>query len=726
MEVEQILGDLDRRLRRLLTHRLRWRGLRPVQVDAYEPIIGGHDTLICAPAASGKTEAAFIPLFNRLLKGREEPLFCLYLSPLRALLDDCHERLLPWMRALDLEIVVRHGERKASLANVCRQPPHVLMTTPESLEVILVYRSKEQKQRLFRNLQAVVVDEIHNFVPTHRGAQLSSLLVRLLPYVGREKLQVIGLSASVGDPDTVGRWLAGDEACERVVLPGGRDIAYCICHASDPEGADAATDAIIQADKSLVFVPSRATAEKLARRLRRLQQYRLKDTYVHHSSLDSGIKQKHQQEFRERPRGAMVATSTLELGIDIGDLDLIIHYHPPYSADSFLQRSGRAGRRGKPSRSIVVAHNTCELVIAAGQVSLAQRGQVEPQQPLRRPSDVLLQQLLCLILEYGSLPRGAVWRRLLRRAAAFQSLTEEDFSRLVDDWVRQELVEVSSTGRISMGRLAEYEFGTQNYRGLLSSIPFAREFTVTSADDRKSIGSLDVRFALTLQPDDQFLLAGDTWRVLHVRAEEAKVYVTRGEIGAPPRWSSGIGGLSYLVAQECWAIFTQRTQRAWAKALSRSAAARIHWVQGVAAEAGLKFDLTPATFDPEEGRWWLLTFAGHGGNALLRDMARLWTGAYDARINGFCLSLKCDRNAQELWNHLREGVKNLSPLDLGQFVHEPKPLTTFARFLPLRYLQQANAEVQYDFQGTRELLGRNTLAVYPSQDLLCLEATLTG
>jgi len=723
VEERQILSDLDARLRRLLTDRLGWRELRLVQVRAYEPVTAGRHTLVCAPTASGKTEAAFLPLFNRLLKSRDDPLFCLYISPLRALLDDCYRRLVPWMRALDLDIVVRHGERKANLAKVCHQPPHVLMTTPESLEVILVYRTKKQRQTLFRNLKAVVLDEIHNFVPTHRGAQLSNLLVRLLPYVGSGRPQVIGLSASVGDPKTVAQWLAAGEAYELVDVPSGRQSAYRICHGGDPDDARIATDTLTQADKSLVFVPSRAAAETLSTRLKR-SHLSVGQSYVHHSSLDAEIKRKHENGFKQRSQGVMVATSTLELGIDIGDLDVVIHYHPPHSADAFLQRSGRAGRRGKASHTVVVAHTTSELLIAAAQVSLAQRDQVERQQPLRWSSDVLLQQLLCLVLEYQSVPRTGVWRRILSRAPAFGAFGEDDWRRLVDDWVRQEVLEISSRDRISMGKVAEYEFGTHNYRGILSSIPFAREFLVASAHDRKTIGTLDVHFALTLEPDDEFLLAGEPWRVVHVRSEEAKVYVTRGQIERPPRWSSGIGGLSYLVAQECWRILTDGTPAPWAESLSPLAADRICSLQRVADHADLAVHLVPATFDPEDDRWWFLTFAGHAANALLRDIARRRARAYDARIDGFSLSFKCPHNAEELWSTLAEDLKTLAPSDLGQFVHEPKRLTTFARFLPPAYLQQANAELQYDLDAARQLLTRKTVQVHPPGALLELERTL--
>lgn len=276
-----------------------------------------------------------------------------------------------------------------------------------------------------------------------------------------------------------------------------------------------------------------------------------------------------------------------------------------------------------------------------------------------------------------------------------------------------------------MGKLTELEFGAHNYRGLLSSIPFTREFTVVSVGEKKTVGTLEVRFAMTLEPGDEFLLAGEPWQVEHVRAEEARVLVSPGQAEKPPRWSSGIGGLSYLVAQECWRILTQGSTEAAANALSPVAAKRIGQLQRLAADIGLKTNTVPATLDPDEKRWWLLTFAGRAANALLRDMARCFADAYDARISGFSVALKCPMDAAALWEQLSEHMAVLSPSKLGELVHEPKPLTTFARFLPVPCLQQANAELQYDFKALRELLGESTLGTYAPEELLRLEAALT-
>ena len=722
---QDVVGNLDVRLRRLLVDRLRWRKLRKVQVEAYAPITAGRHVLICAPTASGKTEAAFIPLFNRILKHQAAPLFCLYLSPLRALLDDCHERLRRWQEPLGIDIAVRHGEKKTSLVGLCQHPPHVLMTTPESLEVILVYRTTDQKQNLLGNLQAIVVDEVHNFVPTHRGTQLSSLLTRLRPYTQMGRPQVIGLSASLGDPEAVMRWLAGDEQVEVLTVLGHRDMRYSVCFAGDREDEQSAAETLLRADKSLVFVPSRATAEKLANRLgKRLRRHGSKLVRVHHSSLDGQIKQQYQDEFRLCQRAVMVATSTLELGIDIGDLDLVVHHHPPQSAESFLQRSGRAGRRTKPANVVVMAHTTAELLVAAAQISLALRGQVEPQQPLRWSYDLLLQQLLCLILEYQTVPRKQAWREVLGRSTAFQAMTEDDYLRLVDEWAKQEIVDIGARGQVSLGRLAERQFGSRNYMGLLSSIPFVREFAVVSSRDMRNIGTVDVRFAMTLEPGSEFLLAGEPWRVEDVRPEEARILVSAGSAEHPPHWASGIGGLSYLVARQCWELITDGLSTQVQEALSPAATQRIRVLGDLVSRVGLARDVIPTAFDAENNRWWFLTFAGHAVNALFRDMARRIIGAYDARMTGFSLSLKCPEDALTVWDALGERVAHMSPSEIGEFVNEARPLTTFGRFLPTAFLRQANAELQYDLQGLRKLLSTSRPVVCQLDKLMPLEAAL--
>jgi len=719
----KIVADLHPRLRRFLVERLGWRQLREVQVRAYEPISSGRHTLVCAPTASGKTEAVFIPVVNRLLKENTPPLFCLYISPLRALLDDCYERFAAWKQALDIEIVVRHGERKTPAQRLCNNPPHLLMTTPESLEALLVYRTKAEKHALFSQLQAVVIDEVHNFLPTHRGAQLSSLLVRLRSYCERAP-QIIGLSATVGDPRSTLAWLTGGQEGEIVNIEESRRMEYLVCMGSSSADAKLVTRAIEQADKAIVFVGSRAKAEVLARRLSaRFRRGRRDVVLVHHSSLDAELKQVHQEHFKSREHGIMVATSTLELGIDIGDLDLVVHYQPPHSADSFLQRSGRAGRRGKPAHVVVVAQSPAEVLIATAEVSLAKKGIVEPQRSLCLAYEVLLQQLLCLILEHGHIPLTAAWQELLSHASAFRNISEAEYRDLIEYWAQQELIEISQKHQISLGRLAEMRFGAYNYRSLLSNIPFAREFRVVSARNGKEIGRVDLRFGLALQEGDEFLLAGQPRRV-HLIQKDGKIYVLPGSQEKPPHWSSGIGGLSYLVARECWRLMTEHLPEQLSDSIAPTAQNIISQLRQAATDAGWQSDVVPAAFDADENRWVFLTFAGHSTNALLRDMAIHYAGAYDARITGFALSLKCPMNAVELWDRLGQVVSDLKSNRLGDLIQEPRPLTVFDGYLPEQYLKQANADARYDLDGARDILSSARVLPSPVDEVQILRERL--
>lgn len=723
MKQSEIISDLHESLRDFLASRLHWKTFREVQVKAYAPISRGQSTLICAPTASGKTEAALLPLFNRVLKKKAPPLFCLYISPLKALLEDCYDRLSPWRDALGLEIALRHGDRPTPLAKLCQNPPHMLMLTPETLEVILVYRETKQKKSLFRSLQAVIIDEVHYLVSSHRGAQLSSLLQRVSHYAENGWPQIIGLSASVGAPEIVAWWLDKAHPVHIVDIDHPRAIKYKVFYAKSRDNEQAST-ALRQAYKSLVFVPSRAQAEKLANHFSEKLSGSHK-VFVHHAAVDKDIKQKSQEYFKQDTshRVIMVATSTLELGIDIGDLDVVVHYHPPHSADSFLQRSGRAGRRQKPAQVLVIAHSAAECLIGAAQISLALQHQVEPQQPLQWPYDVLLQQLLCLLLEYKALPQRYIWQKFLNQSTSFETISESQYCELLDEWVRRELIDRGSTNFLSLGWLTERNFGRYNYKGLLSNIPFVPEFTVF-ADHGQRIGHLEVRFALTLEPGDEFLLAGEAWCVEKVLPEEGKIFVKPGNAEEPPHWSSGVGGLSFLVARECWRLLTKGVPKELEDSLASCCHERLNELHALATQIDLQPDMIPLTYDPAEKRWHLLSFAGHAVHALLRDVLRCKANAYGGQITGFSVSWKGFEGIEGVWPALSQEISHLTTAELGQFVGQPKPLTTFGRYLPPAYLAQANADLIYDLYGLQELMRSTRPRFYDPSKLAPLEKAL--
>lgn len=319
--------------------------LREVQVRAIPSLLSGQSALIVAPTASGKTEAAMAPLLHGALNSPGARPYAIWISPTRALANDLYERMVRPFDRLGLALAVRTGEHKRNL----RSRPAAILTTPESLDVMLSARATAAA---LLPVEMVVVDETHLFYGTPRGLQLLMLLQRLENLSDRRLLRA-GLSATISDPARVGQWLAGDGPPVTVVTAShAREVNMSLlgCHADARERTVMAALRNIELgrEKQLIFVNARNEADFLAEELqRRLQNV---PTYLHFSSLPKGHREDVEARFKSGGAGVCVATSTLELGIDIGDIDATLLYGAPGSIASFLQRVGRGNRRTATSQ----------------------------------------------------------------------------------------------------------------------------------------------------------------------------------------------------------------------------------------------------------------------------------------------------------------------------------------------------------------------------------------
>ncbi|MGP0006186.1 MAG: DEAD/DEAH box helicase [Acidimicrobiales bacterium] len=338
-----------------------WAQPTPVQRAAFQPILQGRNVLLLAPTAGGKTEAALLPLLDLYRQqgwGSARPSI-LAISPLRALIDDQLER---WRRATALvgaTACAWHSDVDAEAKKAFKDSPHdALLTTPESLELFLTSPSHDE-QALFTGLRAVVIDEVHAFVGTPRGAQLASLLERLLRFVDAD-FQRIGLSATVGNPERVLDWLRGGSLRESQLVVGmarmqGEDASVCT-YGDVGEAVDTITEAV-RGHQALVFTRSRRRAEELAHLLH---------VPVHHSSVAAADRDAAVRGLRAGSTRCVVATASLELGIDIGDLDLVVHDGAPSSPSSYLQRLGRAGRKSGQRRIVFTIEEPDDLLLVLG------------------------------------------------------------------------------------------------------------------------------------------------------------------------------------------------------------------------------------------------------------------------------------------------------------------------------------------------------------------------
>jgi ATP-dependent helicase Lhr and Lhr-like helicase len=538
------------------------RELSEIQRLAFPLLRGESDALLLSPTGTGKTEAALLPLLSRRLSDPSPAISLLYVTPLRALNRDLEHRLVSLVEEVGLTAAVRHGDTTAS-ARVAqsRKPPDLLLTTPETLQILLVgVRLRES----LRNVRTVVVDEIHELVGSDRGAQLGLTLERLDALTGR-KVRRVGLSATVGNPSEVARFLSPaprvvevqSALTRRVLELAARSPAdsyppldprlQAELKADEPllRGLRAVEQEVRAHTTTLIFVNTRPTAEGLAARLSRLAPDLA--IAVHHGSLSREVREEAERAFREGKLKALVATSSLELGIDIGSVDHVIQFGSPHQVGRLVQRVGRSGHRlDRTIHGTVLALDDDDLEEAAVLARRADEGLVEPASWRTRNRLAAAQQVVASLRADGAVrPHDLV--AVLGHAAAVADLTPAEWDGLFDYLVALRLARRLDDGRLAPGR------GTlARFYASLSLIPDERTYRLRDIATRRLIGTLDERFVLTqilAQPDQIFLLHGQTWKVVEFREGELLVEPVH-EIGAEPRWAGEDLPVPFDVAQE--------------------------------------------------------------------------------------------------------------------------------------------------------------------------------
>jgi ATP-dependent helicase Lhr and Lhr-like helicase len=526
-----------------IVNTLGWPGLREVQEQCIEPILSGHNLIIQAQTAGGKTEASFFPLLSRMLQEDWRPISVLYISPLRALLNNQEQRLRKYFEMVGHNAAVWHGDTSpGERKRIRRELPSCLLTTPESIEAMLVSRSISSIG-MFGNLRAVVIDEVHAFAGDDRGWHLQALLARLTHLIGRP-IQRIGLSATVGNPEEMADWLnAGRDIPHPVVRPAMKsdvrpDVQLDFVGSLDNAAKVIAT--LHRGEKRLVFTDSRSRCEDLGARLRD----RGIRTFVTHSSLSKDIRKQTEQAFAEEKDCVVVATSALELGIDIGDLDRVIQIDAPNTVSSFLQRMGRSGRRSDTTPNcLFLATDEETLLSAAALIHLWENGYVEPVIPPTLPVHVLAQQIMALMLqERGIAPHRIVeW---LDASPGLSALAKSHGGEIVEHMVAAGIA-AENDGMLWFAERGEALFGKKHFLEILSV--FTTPALMEVLHGRTQIATLD---QLTFFIDNEkaihdgrptlLTLAGRSWVVEAVDYRHRQIHVVPTQERGKTRWQ-GVG-----------------------------------------------------------------------------------------------------------------------------------------------------------------------------------------
>lgn len=519
---------------------LGWNTLRPTQLGAIAPIHAGSHCLLLAPTAGGKTEAAAIPILSRMVTESWVGTSVLYICPIKALLNNLEHRLTHYAGLVGRSVEVWHGDISQSRKNrALHETPDILLTTPESIEAMLI-SVRIDRPTWFGNLRAVIVDELHAFAVDDRGWHMRSVLHRLDHYLERP-LQRIGLSATVSNPTDLLDWFA--PRGNRTVV-GNASVSteadVTIDHVASLENAATVISRLHRGEKRLVFCDSRSSAEQLSSMLR-AKEIR---TFVSHASLSVSERKQAEAAFTEEKDCVIVATSTLELGIDVGDLDRVIQIDSPSSVSSFLQRMGRTGRRqGALRNCLFLTTNEDAFMLALGITQKWSEAWVEAAVPPAEPWPILAQQALVLILERGELPTVEVVQLL---HGSFPELATEDITMLVEHLIGMHFLN-RSEGVVRVGSETEHVYARGHYRDLIAS--FSGSMLLTGRHGSSEVGYIDPT-ALTGEKDNRLLLlAGRSWRVTEIDWTKRVVWLEPAHEGGKARWMGGARSLSPDVCQ---------------------------------------------------------------------------------------------------------------------------------------------------------------------------------
>lgn len=691
-----VLRRFPPRLQEAIGQRLGWPALRPVQEQAAEALLAGRNAVVLAPTAGGKTEAALFPILAGLVENEPNGVGALYVSPLRALLNNQEERFGLYTGMVGLDSFVWHGDRTASRKRrFIQEPAAILMTTPESLEAMLLSQ-RVPVGRLFPDLRALIVDEVHSFAGTDRGAHLMSVLERIAP-ISRHDVQRVGLSATVGNPEAILRWLAGASQREgQVVQPAvGRSAReLLVLHREAPGDLAREASRLGRGRKVLVFCASRALTEKVAGRLRDLGT----DVFVHHSSVSLEERQATEERFRSRGQACIVATSTLELGIDVGDLDRVLQVDAPSTVSSFLQRMGRTGRRdGQTSNTTFLCQEAESVLLAASLIELAREGWVEAVPPQTRCWPVLVHQILALALQHGGIQPGEV-RALPERVPDFSGISGPEIGELVEHLVAEGYL-TSADGRLLFGERAERELGRRNFLELCAVFSTPALYRVETRA-RQELGTLEQSFVERLEDGKScFVLAGRPWVVVSVVHKERRVEVEPAPRGRTPTWG---GFLPQILSREvCTRIRRFLTEEAEPEYLDPAARRALALLRedrgGVLAQSGMP--LLPGA-DAVRA----LTYAGGRVNYTLKAVleslhpVRVVADNFEIRVEGSAATreiVESTVRAIAVPGYF-DDVERVERLRAGL---PPFRLSKFQPLLPARLAREVIGRYFLDFEG---------------------------
>ena len=735
-----------------------WTELRQVQVEACRVIFDTDaHLLLAAGTASGKTEAAFLPVLTLLHQNPSATIGVLYIGPIKALINDQFERLNDLLKEADIPVWAWHGDISQSRKQrLLKNPKGVLQITPESLESLLINKNAELI-RLFGDLRFVIIDEIHAFMGSERGCQILCQLVRLSRFMPKPPRR-IGLSATLGDYSLAEEWLqSGTET--PVITPeiqsGQRQVRLAVEHFYLPNqlavkeappptppyqgeeleggkphkgkelergGANFSLDSAScpyfryifdnsKSRKCLIFANNRTQTESVIAKLRQIAKAEgLPDIYhVHHGSISAPLREAAEEAMRDSSTPAVTAaTVTLELGIDIGQLERVIQLDAPLSVSSFLQRLGRTGRRGTPADMRFVCtedepsgeESLPEQIpwqllqaIAIIQLYIEERW-IEPIRPIQYPFSLLYHQTMSILVGMGELSPAALAQQVLT-LPSFGAISQEDFRQLLRYLIDLDHIQPTENGGLIIGLTGERVVRDFHFYAVF---PDNVEYTVR--EESMEIGSIIIPPPV----GNQFTLAGRTWEVLEIDLKRKTVFVKQVQGFASISWRGGSGTIHTKILERMRRVLFENAQYPY---LQDEAKERLKAVRQLAISAGLERDNlvslggnTCCIFP------WMGTIAYRTLERFLNFCVR--ESLDIKRIEGISPYFLIVKLGQNTFKELHHTIVNfrqleLTPEDLVSFVEAPK-LQKYDEFIPNNLLRKAFANDYLDVAELRQIL----------------------
>jgi ATP-dependent helicase Lhr and Lhr-like helicase len=524
--------------------------LTEIQKKASPTILQKKDCLVIAPTGSGKTECSVIPVFS-LVKNSKKigKIKVLYVTPLRALNRDVFRRITKYAHNYNLSIEIRHGDTtQTARRKITENPPDILITTPETLVILL---TQIKMLNALSDLEWIIIDEVHELLGSERGSQLS-LSIERLQLNSQFPLTKIGLSATVGNFEEAGKFVVGTKRkCEIIRDSSVReyDVEVKYVEGTISDVAEKIIEYVIDLDLNspiLLFTNTRGEAEFMASILKEKSSINIE---LHHGSLSKEVREDTETSLREGKRGIVVCTSSLELGLDIGSVELVIHYGSPRQVSKLVQRIGRSRHnRNASAKGLIITNTSDDEFEAKAILERIKEGSIEPQKIHEGSLDVLAHHLVGLTMQLGEISVDTAFKTLIQ-AYPFRNLTLEDLVNVLDLLDSNYLIFFDRTKMNFRKKGGAFKYYFEN----LSTIPDILKFKVFDSVGKKIIGSLDQRFVGDFGDSGNiFVLKGSQWRILNVDEKSFTVNVEpfRGGGITVPYWEGESIPIDYRTANK--------------------------------------------------------------------------------------------------------------------------------------------------------------------------------